>query len=1136
VVADSAPSSTATTATFKPNYIILGQIRGSSLFPSQRPNSVSPQGGYQFATTYYTATDLQDAYGVSSLQSAGYDGRGETIAIIDAYGDPTINQDVAAFDMMFGLPSASLSIIPVGPYEPSLGITYGWDAETALDVEAAHAMAPYAHINLLIAANASNALFEAVKMAVDNHLGDVVSMSWGLAESLYGESGFSAAGFLNYPYLDYYLQKGTSLGMSFFVASGDNGAYDGTYSVTGSFPASSPFVTAVGGTSLFLTPSAGYVSDLNSSATYQGESAWSISPQYVGTPGVSSGGGYSDFFAQPYYQADAIDSQTRSFPDVAADANPYTGLVIVLEGGTYAIGGTSLATPLWAGMGADLDQFVGRDLGLLNPDLYSIYGNKSEYDNAFHQITSGFNGEYEAGSGYNLVTGLGTPNLPVLAADIKNQVQGLTITVDTSQGPSASAPTQYSYGDTITMAATARNSQGMPVATGTFNANIASVQGEVASVPLSFNGSAWVGTYEVKPTDPYNSWTISVTGSSGGISGEGIGDVSVGASLGILSPVPYPYASPIPPNQSFYIIVSAADPDGAVVSNANLTAYLLYGGKLVSNVPLSPTGGGTYVASAKIKTGQPQGTYVLVVNEPSFGSVYSYVFIGEGVVGVMETPNDDAIPSAAPGQLVTFLARTITSADTGAFTSNATADIYSLSGVLEASVVLQPAPNAVQFGVFNFFGYQQANFTIPANLPPGFYKLQFLSSYAGNSTAGVQLGNFTTGFYVSGPTLSYTVSNPATVFEGQDVRVLANITDSTGAPVTTGVFMATIIPSGYAYESFLTDYYAYTGVPMQYSPILGEWVGLFRIPSVLTSPNYFIGNDLTLGSGPWTVFVEGESGNATNAATSSSYVDVLPYTFYTTNSLSAPSIGSAPLVSFNGTSYALNNIGSANLTITGLNISLSSDSIGSLTLVNSNVQLDGTQVGSVTANDSTLSLLGGTHVGTLTLASTLLTVVSSSYDHLSPGFPTISVSGLATPVTNSTTFTVTVSGEQLLNGSLSATIDGTAVSLTISSSSSTGVTATGEVNGNSLADGVHTLVLRIGQSDGMSTSFSTAFSSNAHESALSTTVSAVQAEAGLAFNVAYGLAVVAVAALVIAIWALQRKAPREAAPSGTAGV
>ena len=132
--AQPAPSSGGSAPTFTPDYIILGQLAGTTVDQSSRPRSVTLPENYQFAATYYGAPALQSAYGVDSFISSGYGGKGETIAIIDAYGDPTIYQDLATFDKEFGLPGASLTIIPVGPYEPSLGITYGWDSETALDV------------------------------------------------------------------------------------------------------------------------------------------------------------------------------------------------------------------------------------------------------------------------------------------------------------------------------------------------------------------------------------------------------------------------------------------------------------------------------------------------------------------------------------------------------------------------------------------------------------------------------------------------------------------------------------------------------------------------------------------------------------------------------------------------------------------------------------------------------------------------------------------------------------------------------------------------------------------------------------------------------------------------------------------
>ena len=991
--ASPSPRGTAPAPTFAPDYILLGQLEGASIVQSQRPRSAALVPGFQYAATYYFPSELQSAYGVASLLSGGYGGRGETIAVIDAYGDPTISQDLALFDGDFGLPNASLSVIPVGHYEPSLGIANGWDAETALDVEAAHAMAPYAHINLLVAANSSNALFEAVKMVVEEHLGTVVTMSWGLGENSFGQSGFSAFGSLNYAYLEYYLQLGAAEGISFFSSSGDYGAFDGTPAVTASYPATSPFVTGVGGTTLFLTPSNG--TSYSSAATYEGEEAWSISPQYVGSQGVSSGGGYSTFFSQPYYQRGAVSSGVRSTPDVAADSNPYTGMVIVLEGANVVIGGTSLASPLWAGMAADLDQYVGKSLGLLNPYLYAIYGNPAEYDRDFHQVSYGFDGAYQAGGGYNLLTGIGSPDLPQLAQDIRSLAQGLSVTVTTAPGPSPSAPAQYPYGDTLSISATVATPEGAGVTSGTVTASVESPGGLIATVPLSFTGVAWTGSYGVSPGDPPGSWALTVYASSGSSSGYGLAEVDVGDSLGVLSPVPYPYGAAATPGVPFVIAVSAQSPGGVMLDNASLTARLVYDGETTLSVPLVQSEPGIYVATTSIPSYDQQGSYELDVSGPGVGSVFTYVYVGEEVTGVMLAPNDEAIPSVSPGEQVTFLAHAQTADGEGNFTSSVAASIYSLSGELVASVPLQPAPNTVQFGVFNFFGYQQANFTIPGTLAPGFYRLEFLSSYSANATAGAVMGNYTTGFYVSEASLSYTASVSSTVYEGQVANVVANITDSAGAQVTSGVFLATFIPSGYAYEAYVSDFYGYTSVPMFYDQSAGGWVAQYQIPSVLSPPNAFIGNLVSLSSGPWTVFVTGESEGASNLVPSNSFMNVLPYTYYSLPLLNRSNIQSAPLVSANGTGYLLADIGAQSLEIQGLNITLSGVSIGSLTLVGSNVRLVGSQIGTLTLTNSTVALAGGTTVNRGPGATSIQGSTVATLTYLVYGLAAVAVAALA---------------------------------------------------------------------------------------------------------------------------------------------
>ena len=1118
---------------FTPDYYILGQLKQGNLYQSQWPRSLALGAEYQFATNYYTPGDFQGAYNLKGFLKAGYNGKGETIAIIDAYGDPVIYQDVNTFDHEFGLPPANLSIIPVGPYEPSLGITHGWAPEVALDVETAHMMAPQAHINLVVASNDSNGLFYAVKDVVVNHLGSVVSMSWGSPENLFAQSGFYEQGYLNYPYADYYFSLGASEGITFFSSSGDYGAYDGTTTINGSasFPATSPSVTAVGGTTLFVTPTSGTLSGLNSTAEYQGETAWSISPQYVGAQ-VSSGGGFSTLFARPAYQVGIANGSVREVPDVSADANPYTGMVIVLEGGLYVEGGTSLSSAMWAGMAADIDQFVGHPLGALNPYLYSIYQEKGTYDKTFHQITSGYNGGFQAGSGYNLVTGLGSPNVPALASALESRAAGLSVKVGTSQSSLGKLP-QYAYGDNFTIAATINDARGATVLTGAFTAEIDTISGPLVFLPLSFNGSKWVASYQVASGAPPNTWVITVSGSSGGTSGQGSTDVDVGMSMALVYPIPYspiliPSSLPIPPNQAFLVGVAASYPNGTAISNANLEAHFLQGGKDVFDDNLIPVGGGEYAAEATLATGKPQGTYTLVVNGTDFGSVYDYIYFGEGVVGAMLTPTADAVPSVSPGQRVTFLAAPLTSESTGAFTSNVTANVYSLDGTLEASVRLQPAPDTIQFGVFNFFYYQQANFTIPSNITSGFYRLEYISSYDGNASTGLQMGSFTTGFYVSGPAISYKLVSPSTAFEGQYLEVSAKITDATGNPVVSGVFDLNVLPSQLAYASYELGSLGYSGVQMQYNGSTGEWSASYQIPSILTAPFYY-GNDLGALAGSWTVFVSGESFESENAVAQYSYTNILPYTLVGYSLLNSSSISDASLVAYNGTSYVLASTAAKDLTITGLTLNLGDDSIGNLTVVNSRVTIRNSQVGSLTALNSTVSLLDGTGVVSLSLVSSSITLKASTYREISPALPTISVTGLAEPISGSASFTVTVTGEQLASDSLVATIDGSPIPLTATPTLD-GLTATGSVNATSMVDGVHTLSVTAAQTDGLSGSFSSSFSTDAQSTALKNQVGTLSAKqkstatkVGNLTDTAYALAAVAIASLAVAVYAARRK-------------
>lgn len=355
----------------------------------------------------YTPQQIQQAYGVSSLLSGGTTGAGKTIAIVDASYDPNITADVAAFDKQFGLQAfnvkggPTLSVVTsngtavTAKNGPSLGYDSGWALETALDVEWAHSIAPGANILLVEApvdaddTQQLNDLVAGVQYAAKS--GNVVSMSWGLSE------------FKNESSLDKIFQTAGN-NVTFVAASGDSSAFFGPI-----WPATSPYVLAVGGTSLQTTTS-------GNQTTYKGESGW-----------FGSGGGFAAFEGEPNFQSTNPSigvTDSRLTPDVAFDANPSTG-VAVYDSFEQAspwvqVGGTSLGSPAWAGIVALADQQRGGSLDTyqVQTTLYNTLNNSATYKSTFHDITRGYNG-YSTATGYDLVTGLGTPTannlVPLLA-------------------------------------------------------------------------------------------------------------------------------------------------------------------------------------------------------------------------------------------------------------------------------------------------------------------------------------------------------------------------------------------------------------------------------------------------------------------------------------------------------------------------------------------------------------------------------------------------------------------------------------------------------------------------------------------------------------------------------------------------
>ena len=350
-----------------------------------------PAGSYPTEEPPFFASQIKQAYNITPLEKEGYMGQGMSVAIIDAYGDPYLNYDISSFNSYEGLPS--LNITYVYPY--SLPSTYNlsWAIETATDVEWFHAIAPYAKIYLVVVPNAAVGYLQAgINYTIQNLSVNEISLSWGIPEN---ELGLSLINVYNQDF-----QIAVQKGIGIFAASGDGGAFDGQSIPTVNFPAADPFVTSVGGTSLYL---------LNGK---YGQFAWS-----------GSGGGYSVYFNSPNYQtAPGFTSPKLGVPDMSMDANPDEGGVRVFAGaGCYVIGGTSLATPMSAASAILISQYLHRSLGFFAPYLYRI-ASTDQYGVAITPVSGGSNGYYTANSQWNPVTGLGSLNVAKFSYDLKELI------------------------------------------------------------------------------------------------------------------------------------------------------------------------------------------------------------------------------------------------------------------------------------------------------------------------------------------------------------------------------------------------------------------------------------------------------------------------------------------------------------------------------------------------------------------------------------------------------------------------------------------------------------------------------------------------------------------------------------------
>jgi kumamolisin len=339
---------------------------------------------------------------------AAANGTGQTVAIIELGGGYR-SADLNSYFTKLGInPAPSVTAVSVdgGANRPA-GDPNSADGEVLLDIEVVGAIAPKAKIAVYFAPNTDQGFLDAITTAMHDKIRkpSVISISWGGAESSWTDQALTN--------FDQAFQDAAALGVSICCASGDDGSNDGVNdgSAHVDFPASSPNVLACGGTR--LESSAGKITK---------EVVWN-----KGAGNGATGGGVSEKFPLPAYQASAkvpvsvnpTHFKGRGVPDVSGDADPATGYQILVDGRNAVFGGTSAVAPLWAALIALLNQQTGSPLGFLNRTLYGGSATKGLRD-----ITSGDNGAYQAGTGWDPCTGLGSPNGQQLATAFSKRAPG----------------------------------------------------------------------------------------------------------------------------------------------------------------------------------------------------------------------------------------------------------------------------------------------------------------------------------------------------------------------------------------------------------------------------------------------------------------------------------------------------------------------------------------------------------------------------------------------------------------------------------------------------------------------------------------------------------------------------------------
>ncbi len=1048
----------------------------SSALPKTYENVTFTEGAF-------SAKQLQAVYNATGLYAQGFLGAGQTIGLLDFFGSPTITQDLSLFDQQYGFPDANLTITPIVPYDPNLGVSEGWSSEVALDVEVSHAMAPQASLNMYVTNGALTFAADLAPIVQANSvttLGQSFAFNPEYAYSVMGADSFYFDMFLP----DQYCMLGAVQGITFLSASGDAGGSGYSSGPAGNlgYPDDSPYVTTAGGTQTYISNA------LNGTENFV-QTAWS-NPVYVpnGTNTGGSGGGVSFLEPKPWYQQNqptpASYPNGRMEPDLSLQAGGDPGVYIIDGGQTIVVGGTSESVQLLSGLLTLTAQSAGGRLGLINPFLYSLGNNPNLYTKAFTAITFGYTIPWTAATGYNLATGWGAPNIGEIAQIYNTQKKQANLTIQvTALNSAGQEQQQFTPGQTALVTANITGG-GAPATNGSFTASITTLVGTFLNTPMQYNSKSQVWTANLTMGQESGVAYLNVNGTSQSLVGSGFTEIFAGYLASFLYPVPTAPMTTL--GSGISVVISSTDlmgnsaPMQTVTLQVSSYSILRNAYATVDTMPLKSSFDPSYgtLNSATLTANYPTGPLLLMLE----GNIYGFLPLVNGIYlqNTVIIPELAVEPgSVAPGQSLIIITSPIAPLNVGGTVSKETRSTVgsdvSTGANVTAQLVNPLGTTVAASSLYAQFGDIVGGLTVPQNAFAGLYTILIVANYSSASLGYTLNGSFFAQVQVSNGVVTPVITfSPPALYMGQTVLLTADIRYPQGSEVTLGEYTALIYPQELAndYNSIMFAE-AQTGdlTMLSYDPVLDRWTANITLPSpynaAALSP---VTNNVFDYSGPYEAYVSGISSDGvptTSAVSAQQGFYIQPYVVLSNQTVSR--LQQTQGLALTGDTLTANAdlakdvfmganwLKSSSFTITDSTLN------GTLYAVNSTLTVVDLQGGNITAQDSTITLVNS-NINTLALTNSNVTLTASTFQTVIPPAPTVQI---LSPVAGGS-YIGDLSGSAIVTGK---GISSTAIALngqTVQTIPNANGTLTFTLPTGKYPDGTYTLQVTAQQTDGLS--------------------------------------------------------------------